>query len=76
MNGTPPPDHTPPAHTRVVSLESLDERVKVLEQQRVEDYQVLRDLADQVRESIARADTNHMAVLSSLGNLARLWREQ
>lgn len=55
---------TPPAHVRVVTLTTLDQRMTLLEKHDAESYATLRDLKNLV-------ESNHLAVMHELGQLAK-----
>lgn len=55
---------TPPAHVRMVTLTTLDQRLHVLEKHDAESYTIVRDLKSLV-------ETNHLAVMHEIGQLAK-----
>ncbi len=59
------PPVTPPAHVRTVTLEDLEARVTVLERRGAEDYTAIRELGSKI-------DKNHLVMLDSFGELARM----
>lgn len=69
-NSLPPPDHTPPAHTRRATIEELPaqfetflQRQEALERKVGEDYAVIRRVE-------GRVDTNHLVTMDALGQIA------
>lgn len=55
---------TPPAHVRMVTLTTLDHRLSALEKRDGEAYAIVRDLKSLV-------ETNHLAVMHEIGQLAK-----
>ncbi len=60
-----PPATTPPAHVRTVTLEELAAEVQQLRQRGAEDYAAIRELGGKI-------DKNHLVMLDSFGELARM----
>ncbi len=59
------PAVTPPAHVRPATMEELERRVVALERHDTETYTALRELS-------AKLDKNHLVMLDSFGELARM----